>query len=137
MTLFKVSDREETITYLGVNINREMHNHFRLAAINDKTTMTRIVRKKINAYLKKQPTFNELFPLLANTVLEEWDKLCISNTNKRGWKSGKQLSRKFDVFIETVKNKLKRKRIPKHISERLIQTIEQQEINRLEDGDIL
>lgn len=137
MALFEVKGRKIQTTYMGVNLGKDLHDHIRLAALYEQETMTRIVRKLLRKYLKKKPTFNELFPLLSKVILKEWDKHCIENSKKKGWKTGSQLTRRFDSFLDKIRKKLRRRRLPDYIIDRLIQTIEQQEIDRLEDEDII
>jgi hypothetical protein len=125
--------KENTYTnnvLIGFYGSDAMHNQLKLLAVHKEVYMATIVREVVTDYLEDQPSTSKIIRLLAKKAHKEWDKLCVKMNNKKGWKTGNQLSAKWEVFLETSRKNLIKRKISNDLAVMVITELQQLEIDR-------
>jgi len=123
-------ETKNTKAYIGFNINENDYNQLVLVSVYIERFKSTILRKLIKDFLKTQPTTEKIISLLAKQAHREWDELCIKMDKKNGWKTGAQLTAKWDQYVLLQKRNLKKRRLHIDLIDFVIAELEQLEIDR-------
>lgn len=115
---------------LGIRIKHKTHERFKMVALHEGTNMSRLLKEFIKEYLKGKPSTKKIMKGIAKDAYKVWDKDCIENYKKKGWKTPQQLSNRFDGFLNKVREELKRAYLSKGMIEKIIEMIQEMEIDR-------
>lgn len=116
--------------FVGFNVPGDVSDHLMLVSVHMEMFRSTIMRGVLNAYLETQPSAKKIFRLLARKAHSEWNELCIKMDKKNGWKTGTQLTAKWEQFVIKARFNLKKRKMNKDLIDIVITRLEQLEIDR-------
>ncbi len=123
-------DTESKEFMIGFHVKKDTHIHLKLLGVYREVFMATILVELTNEYLKTQPSQKKIISRLAKNAHKEWDRLCTVMSEKRGWKTGHQLTKKWEVYVTKAKDNLRLRKVSEDIIDIIITELEQLEIDR-------
>jgi|GEM_PF-4162124 len=115
-------------TYMGFLLNNQTFDKLKLVALLDSNSMSGILKEQLYKYLDTKGEIHEMIKELGKMGYDEWNKAVIKNNNKKGWKTPKQITKKFEIFLKQKRRELKKAYMTEKLTDKIIQAIEETEI---------